>query len=180
MIVDAVSTLRPIIERAGVPSADLDDVVALAERPPEQTSVAVVGPQNAGKSTLIAVLTGSDTLVDELVAPLLDLAGAEVLDADEEHQQVTGECEQGKRDGPPKRARERFCHCGAGRRSQHQREPPAAGQSEGRQPTGKGEQPSSETFGRIRAVSAGHARHSPRTRKSRPVSRRARLIAMLS
>lgn len=70
MIHELVTTLRPMLERAGIPPADLDDMVALAERPPERTSIAVVGPQNAGKSTLIAVLTGSEEALAE-VAPTI-------------------------------------------------------------------------------------------------------------
>ena len=65
-----MNTLRPILEKAGTSPADLDEIVALAERPPELTSIAVVGPQNAGKSTLIAVLTGSEAALAD-VAPTI-------------------------------------------------------------------------------------------------------------
>lgn len=70
MITDLMNTLRPFLEKAGTSPADLDEIAALAERPPELTSIAVVGPQNAGKSTLIAVLTGSEAALAD-VAPTI-------------------------------------------------------------------------------------------------------------
>lgn len=43
----------------GVDAAAIDEVTALLARNPNDVSIAVVGPHNAGKTTLIAILTGS-------------------------------------------------------------------------------------------------------------------------
>lgn len=56
LVVKQLEQLAPIL-RATVDQGDLDEVQHLVTRAPDDVSVAVVGRQNAGKTTLIAVLT---------------------------------------------------------------------------------------------------------------------------
>ncbi|HMS71526.1 MAG TPA: 50S ribosome-binding GTPase [Baekduia sp.] len=57
LILSELERVNMALASAGVPDAATAEVRSLAERAPDDVSVAVVGPHSAGKTTLIAVLT---------------------------------------------------------------------------------------------------------------------------
>ena len=65
-----IEHLKDDLRAAGIGDADLAEVEQLARRDPSEVSIAVVGPHNVGKTTLIAALTGDDR-AREGIAPTI-------------------------------------------------------------------------------------------------------------
>jgi hypothetical protein len=61
-----IGELATSLEKSGTPAEAVDEVRDLAERPPSEVGVAVVGPQNVGKTTLITVLTNSERAREDI------------------------------------------------------------------------------------------------------------------
>src|SRR5688500_7591031 len=64
----AITSTRELLEAHGATHEEFTVLQELALRDPEEVSIAVVGPQNAGKTTLIAALTGDTRALDDIGA----------------------------------------------------------------------------------------------------------------